>query len=164
MGKRIYIGRHAKSSWAQPGMADHDRPLNDRGLNDAPAMAKLLHNAGHPIEMVISSTARRAKTTASFIAHEYGLELVTESKLYHGDPDDYIDALSTVPEQIKAVALFGHNPGITLIANEIQRNITPNIPTCGIIVAEMDDQISWTDAQWSNMKLIQILTPKDPAL
>jgi len=71
--RTLYVVRHAKSSWADPGMRDHDRPLNERGMHDAPMMAKVFKALNEPVELIISSPANRAQTTASFFAKELNI-------------------------------------------------------------------------------------------
>ncbi len=162
MIKKIIIVRHAKSSWSDFSLSDFERPLDQRGLNDAPIMAEILKEAGHYPQKIVSSSAVRAKSTAEYFSKTFQIPVEKIDSLYHGQPDDYLEQIAQLPEDVQCVAFFGHNPGITFLANDIQRGVTDNIPTCGIIVAEMPIEISWKNAKWSNMKLKQILTPKDP--
>ncbi|MFZ1750476.1 MAG: histidine phosphatase family protein [Saprospiraceae bacterium] len=157
--KTIIIIRHAKSAWNDIRISDFDRTLDARGWRDAPLMALRLKDAGHYPQMIISSSAVRAKTTAQFFADAYGLEVHETKDLYHGDPQDYLDKINVLDENIKCIALFGHNPGITYLANEIQMGCTDNIPTCGIIVATMPD-LPWSKADWSQMNLETLMFPK----
>lgn len=161
MSKRIYFIRHAKSSWKDHLMTDHDRPLDERGLRDAPFMAKLLKEEGYAIDRIVSSTANRARSTASFFAKELGIETQLEKQLYHGEPDDYIDVIHLQLEKVSTLALFGHNPGITYLANILKPNITDNIPTCGIIICTVKDNVNWNDIDWKDIRLDKILTPKN---
>lgn len=162
MIKKIIIVRHAKSSWADISLSDFDRSLDQRGLNDAPVMAELLRDTGHYPQKIVSSTAVRAKSTATFFSDIFRIPVEFADSLYHGQPNDYLNQMVQLPENIQCVALFGHNPGITYIANEIQSGVTNNIPTCGIIVAEMPLEVSWKNVHWSKMNLKKILTPKNP--
>jgi phosphohistidine phosphatase len=162
MTKKIIIVRHAKSSWTDIGLSDFDRPLDERGLRDAPVMADLLKETGHFPEKLISSSAVRAKSTAHYFSKVFDIPVETTRELYHGEPENYIDQLNLLNETTLSIALFGHNPGITYLANLIKPGVTDNIPTCGIIIAEMPKNILWKDVSWSKMKLISILTPKNP--
>lgn len=143
-------------------MSDHDRPLDDRGLRDAPIMADLLKKLDYKIDKIVSSTANRAKTTAGYFAKAYNLGLNVEKHLYHGDPDDYIDVIHEQGEEVKALALFGHNPGITYFANIIKPAVTDNIPTCGIIICTVNEDITWGNITEKDIYLEKILTPKNP--
>ncbi len=162
MIKKIIIVRHAKSSWTDFSISDFDRPLDERGLTDAPVMAELLKDNGHFPQKIISSSANRAQSTASFFSQTFGIQLETTRELYHGEPEDYIQQLSIINDALHCVALFGHNPGITFLANLIEPGVTSNIPTCGIIIAEMPLEVPWSKVSWSKMKLVKILTPNNP--
>lgn len=161
--KKIIIVRHAKSSWSDFSLSDFERPLDERGLRDAPIMTEVLKDAGHFPQKLVSSSAVRAKSTAEFFSKTFQIPIEQVDGLYHGQPDDYLEQMVLLDEQIQCVAFFGHNPGITYLANEIQSGVTDNIPTCGIVVAEMPLEIAWKNADWSKMKLKHILTPKNPS-
>ena len=161
MSKRIYFIRHAKSSWKDHLMTDHDRLLDERGLQDAPFMAKLLKEDGFNIDKIVSSTANRASTTAGYFEKAFGLEALLEKQLYHGEPDDYLEVINLQEETVSALALFGHNPGITYLANILKPNITDNIPTCGIIICTVKDNVDWNNVDWKHIRLDRILTPKN---
>lgn len=158
--KKIIIVRHAKSSWVDYSLSDFDRPLDKRGIHDAPVMAERLRDEGHIPQLIFTSSAIRAKSTAAFFAQTFGVKAEETKALYHGEPDDYLEILTRLPEEVNCVALFGHNPGITFIANLIKPGCADNIPTCGIIVAEMPGT-SWEKADWSSMHLVRILFPKE---
>lgn len=161
MSKRIYFIRHAKSSWTDLTTTDHDRSLDDRGLRDAPYMAKQLKDAGFNIDKIVSSTAKRARTTADYFAKEFGNIVQLEKQLYHGEPDDYLEVINLQEETVSALALFGHNPGMTYLANILTPNITDNIPTCGIIVCTVKDNVDWNNVDWKHIRIDRILTPKN---
>jgi len=162
MIKKIIIVRHAKSSWTDFTLADFDRPLDARGIKDGPFMAELLMRIGHYPQKLISSAATRAKSTASYFSAVFKIPLETTKDLYHGEPQDYMDQLHVLDESMHCVAMFGHNPGITYLANLIKPNVIDDIPTCGMIIVEMPQDILWSKMTWSDMKLIDILTPKNP--
>lgn len=161
MTKKIIIIRHAKSSWTDFNLSDFDRTLDDRGLKDAPVMAIRLKEAGHFPDKIITSSAVRAKNTAAYFAKTFSINQEETRLLYHGEPEDYMEQIHMLDENISCIALFGHNPGITHIANLIKPGVTDNLPTCGIIIAEMDGKIKWNNADWDKLKLINIMTPKN---
>lgn len=133
--KSILLVRHAKSSWDSPSLSDFDRPLNDRGLRDAPLMAKRLKDRKIKIDAFVSSTATRAFTTASFFASEYGLkekDIIKVPRLYHASPAIFEEVIAGLQDEWQTVALFSHNPGITEFANELEVARIDNMPTCGI--------------------------------
>lgn len=158
--KYIYISRHAKSSCDHLGTKDFDRPLNERGHHDAPAMAKLFEKNGYSPEILLSSPANRALTTAEYYSERFQLPITQVTKLYHGIPEDYLLEIQNLPDHVESVMLFGHNPGITYIANLIQSNCTDNIPTAGVIIASCAVS-RWEDVDWHKCQLKKILTPKE---
>lgn len=157
--KKIIIVRHAKSSWGDFGLSDFNRPLDARGLRDAPEMASKLKKQGHRLDKIISSDALRAKSTAKYFSEEFNVPLSEMHSLYHGEPDDYLNILASLDDQVDCVAMFGHNPGITEIANIIKAGCTTNIPTCGIIILEYNSKL-WLGIDWFKMKMLGIMTPK----
>jgi len=160
--KQVIFVRHAKSSWSDMSLTDKARPLNKRGKRDAPVMAQRCQEYGIPVDLVISSTAVRAYETAVVFHAQYKLELPIQKEdyLYHGDPSDFEEALCGVDDAIKCVAIFGHNPGITYLANELDSNeYIDNVPTTGVLVGEIDI-LHWEDFSIANTVLKDFLYPK----
>jgi phosphohistidine phosphatase len=146
--KTLVIIRHAKSSWDDTSMSDIDRPLNDRGKHDAPAMAKRLIKAGVAIDRFVSSPAKRARQTAELFAHEYE---VKEKKirfipeLYHATEPAFEAVVDDLDDDDDTVAIFSHNPGITAFVNTLTSAIRiDNMPTCGVFVVRNDVK-HWKD-------------------
>lgn len=112
--KTLLIMRHGKSSWDNPGLADHDRPLNQRGKRDAPRMGRLLRHEGLVPDLILSSTARRALTTAEAVAETSGYDEMIEvsQEFYPGDPDSYLTVLQLVGDDVERLLIIGHNPGL----------------------------------------------------
>jgi len=112
--KQLLILRHAKSSWSDPGCDDHDRPLNSRGVRDAPRMGRLLRDEGLVPDGIVSSTATRARETALAVGRACGYEgdvrLTTD--LYLAAPGVYIECIATTPADVDRLMLVGHNPGL----------------------------------------------------
>lgn len=158
--KTIVFVRHAKSSWTDINMSDYDRPLDDRGVRDAPVMAARLAAEGPDIGLLITSGANRARSTARYFEKELGLPLSETRELYHGMPEDYLQQLHMVDDKVPGVALFGHNPGITYLANMIEPDCTDNVPTCGILIA-VSEADRWQDVDFRSMKLVKMMVPKD---
>jgi len=156
--KQVIIVRHAKSSWTDFGLSDFERPLDTRGLRDAPLMAERLKGMGYSPQILCSSNAVRAIETAQYFSKLNNITLDFFPNLYHGLPEDYIEVMSGLDESISSAAFFGHNPGITFVANLIKPGCTDNIPTCGIIVASFPVG-KWSEANWKNMTLVELLYP-----
>lgn len=135
MKRSVIIVRHAKSSWADISQPDFERPLNDRGKADAPAMAKRLLQRQVRIDAFISSPARRAKKTATLFAEQYGKDkehLILIPYLYHAEPPDFFRAIAEAPDQATTIAIFSHNPGITAFVNMLTQVNVDDMPTCAV--------------------------------
>jgi phosphohistidine phosphatase len=142
--KTLYICRHAKSSWADPGMSDFDRPLNDRGRRNAPMMARIFKERGEKVDLFVTSPAVRAITTARYFIGAHGLqenELIKEPRIYEASLRTLLAIINELPPTAESVMLFGHNPGFTEVIEYLSDRQIGNLPTCGIarITFEMDD-------------------------
>lgn len=143
--KSLLILRHAKSSWKHPELTDHDRPLNKRGKKEAPWIGKLIKNENLIPDLIISSTAIRAYTTAKAVAKACGYkdDIVLYKSLYAAGPQAYFEALHGISDDYDKVLMVGHNPGI----EELLEIITGEIhvmPTCSLAYLKL--HISrWSD-------------------
>lgn len=110
--KTLLLLRHAKSSWKEIGVPDHDRRLNRRGQRDAPRVGEHLREIGLVPDLIVSSTARRARKTAEKVADTCGYkgEIQLEATLYDAAPDTCLDILRRLPPGNDCVMLVGHNP------------------------------------------------------
>jgi phosphohistidine phosphatase len=152
MKRSVIIVRHAKSSWNDPSLPDFERPLNDRGKADAPAMAKRLLDKNVRIDAFITSPAKRAKKTAALFAEVYGKDkehLILVPALYHAEPPDFFRAITQAPDHAANIAIFSHNPGITAFVNMLTQVNVDDMPTCAVyaITCELDN--------WSGFEPVQ---------
>ena len=110
----LLILRHAKSSWDDPSLSDHERPLNERGKRDAGRIGRLLAEQGLVPDRIISSTARRARKTAAKVAKACGFsgDLVLEDRLYEAYPERIIEVLRETGDECPTVLVVAHNPGL----------------------------------------------------
>ncbi len=134
--KDVCLVRHAKSNWDHPGMDDYDRPLDVRGLRDAPMMAKKMHELQLVPDLIITSGAKRARSTADFFRKEFDLGpecFIVNDKLYEATAEDVYGVISSAPETARFIYLFGHNPALTWVANSISGVHIDNVPTAGVI-------------------------------
>jgi phosphohistidine phosphatase len=134
--KSLLLVRHAKSSWDSHTLRDFDRPLNDRGLTDAPMMAQRMLERKVHIDAFVSSTANRAFSTATFFAkafHQKEKDIIGISKLYHAMPETFSEVIAELNNHWNTVAMFSHNPGITDFANMLGVARIDNMPTCGVL-------------------------------
>jgi phosphohistidine phosphatase len=117
----LLVLRHAKSSWGDPGQADHDRPLNGRGKADAPRMGALLAAEDTVPDLIISSTAKRARQTAKLVAEASGYDgrPVLTDRLYHADVEDCLAVLHSLAGAAERVMIVGHNPGLSELVEDL---------------------------------------------
>ena len=149
---RLVLVRHAKSDWGDPGLDDHDRPLNDRGVRDAPRMAARLAASGFRPDIILSSTALRARTTAEAFAAELGTAVSLDPELY-GAPASSILAAAAATHA-PAVMVVAHDPGMSALAARLSGDGIDHMPTCAVAtftwmqddwdVATAVDPDSWT--------------------
>ena len=139
--KSLLIVRHAKSSWDSPLQKDFDRPLNERGHRDAPAMAKRLLDNKIAIDAFISSPAKRALTTCKYFAEKYGVKekkIIVIPRLYEASMMDFYNTVAEADNSFECIALFSHNPGITAFANLLTATQIDNMPTCGVFAVKAE--------------------------
>lgn len=144
--KRLYLVRHAKSSWDDPDLADFERPLNKRGKRDAPFMAQRIAELGARPDIIISSPAKRAILTARAFADalEYPHNNIVQDKaVYLADVSGLLQIIRSIDDSNEQAMIFGHNPGFTSLANFLGKRSIDNIPTCGVYCLDFDD-LSWS--------------------
>ncbi|GGI46169.1 phosphohistidine phosphatase [Agromyces flavus] len=132
--KTLVLVRHAKSAWGDPTLADHDRPLNDRGRRDAPEMGRRLRERGVAPDAILSSTAVRARSTAEAIADELGAArgvLAFDERLYGSSPETILEVVGEVDDEMTTVLVVAHDPGMSDLANQLSGEIE-HMPTCGV--------------------------------
>jgi phosphohistidine phosphatase len=147
--KHLLLIRHAKSSWDASVPTDFERGLNDRGLRDAPAMAKRLLKREKEIDAFISSPANRALLTATYFAEAYDIKpkhINQTPSLYNATVPVFYDVIEELDDDLKTIAIFSHNPGITEFVNELTETRIDNMPTCGIFAVKVDTK------KWKNFR------------
>ena len=131
--RRLLLIRHAKSSWKDDSLDDHERPLNRRGERDSLSMARHLADGGEQLDVIFSSTATRALDFAQLISEFTGFTLVPDLTFYTFDADELLEILRSLPEDANSVAIVAHNPAITQVANRLGGAEIDNVPTAGIV-------------------------------
>jgi phosphohistidine phosphatase len=160
--KKLFLVRHAKSSWDYDELTDFERPLNKRGKRDAPFMAKLLSQQGVSPDLIVSSPANRAVSTARFFCDSFSYNfhnLFLEPKLYEASSDEILDVVQEIGNTFNNIMLFAHNPGLTDFANRLSDKSIDNIPTCGIISLSFNAE-SWDEINNHNSEIIFFEYPK----
>lgn len=159
--RQLYLVRHAKSDWER-GVADFDRPLNKRGKRDAPQMGKRLKALGVNPDLIVSSPAKRAISTARKVADELSYDrdrIVLDETLYEAFPEDTLRVIQGMDAAHTSVMVFGHNPTMTELVNRIPKAEIDNVPTCGVasVTFETDD---WSDVDLTRGTLVFFEYPK----
>ena len=147
--KTLLVLRHAKSSWNDPALDDHERPLNKRGRRDAPRMGELVREYGLIPDVIISSDAVRARLTAEAVAEAARCtgEILLDPRLYLACPADILSLLTTVRENAGTVMIVGHNPGLESLVEQLTGE-RQDLPTAAL--AQIDLPIDqWRDLQRS---------------
>ena len=148
MRRNLILVRHAKSSWTEAGLTDFDRPLNDRGLKNAPEMGRRLAKANFSVDTIITSPAMRAMTTAKIIAKEIEFDvkrIVQNEDIYDASVNILLDLVRNLDKQVNKAMLVGHNPSFTVLCNRLCNVRINNMPTCSIV------QIQFNLSSWENI-------------
>jgi phosphohistidine phosphatase len=125
--KTLLLLRHAKSSWKDDSLDDHDRPLNKRGKREAPRMGQLLKEVNLLPDLIVSSSARRARKTAEHVIHASGYRGETRftGELYDAPPQRLLEFLAVLPESLERVLVVGHNPGLEELLESLTGEYRP---------------------------------------
>lgn len=159
--KRLYLLRHAKSSWDNAGLADHDRPLNDRGRRAAAFMGQVVRERGLLPEIVICSNAERARQTAELFCEAAGFdgETVAESRIYEASAGRLVEIVSTIEGAYGSAMLIGHNPGMESLIYYLTGALEP-MPTAAIAIIELSIE-RWADIDAGCGRLADVLRPRE---
>ena len=144
--KTLFLVRHAKAGHDAPALSDRERPLNERGRHDAPMMGKRLAKHDSRPELLVSSPALRALTTAQLIADELGYRrerIVVDDRLYGSSPERVLDLVRALDDKVERAMLFGHNPEFGELAHRLSDQIT-EMPTCAVAEFGFDTK-KWAD-------------------
>jgi phosphohistidine phosphatase len=163
----VHLLRHAKSRWKDPELADHDRPLAGRGRRAAKAIARHLRDEGIEPELVLCSTARRARETLERVQPALGSPIVRfERGLYGAGAEALLERLRAVPEDIGSVMLIGHNPGLQQLAVALSRpgpevrEIERKFPTAALATLAFPGP-DWRALDRGTAELTGLVRPRD---
>ncbi|MDF1824553.1 MAG: histidine phosphatase family protein [Verrucomicrobiales bacterium] len=161
--KQLLLIRHGKSSWDFPGRSDHDRPLNDRGRDDAPRVAQALLQRGVRPDAFVSSTATRAASTAGLLAEEMGFPasgIVEKEELYLASPRTILSLVQQLDEGLETVLVFGHNPGMHEAVEHITSDSSVHtFPTLAVARIELKVEF-WGEVDEGSGLLLELLLPR----
>jgi len=161
MTKTLILTRHAKSSWANPGLADHDRPLNKRGVKSARAVGKWLRKSGWHPDQSISSSSRRTRET--FAEMRLADQAEFTDALYHAGAPQMRKVLQGATGQV--VMMLGHNPGIGEFAEQLV-SAPPghsrfyDYPTCATLIVKFDIA-DWSELLWNTGEVVDFAIPRE---
>lgn len=168
--KKLILLRHAKSSWKDPELDDHERPLNGRGRRAAPAIGGWLAGHGHRPDRVLCSSARRARETCEGVAGALpGLpEPEIDRRLYHATPDALRERLREIAEPSPTAMLIGHQPGIGALTRKLAggkvrpgcRRAFEHFPTAAAAVLEFDIE-AWRDLCYGMGRFVDFAVPRE---
>ncbi len=160
--KRLFLLRHAKSSWKDAALADHDRPLAGRGKRAAKAIGQHMREHGIAPDLVLCSTAGRARQTLERVSP--GGRVKVERALYGAGADELLARLRKVPETVDSVLVIGHNPGLHELALALARDPPPELaakfPTGALVTLELPDE-RWRALRLGDAKLTGFVRPRD---
>ena len=145
--KTLTIVRHAKSSWDDMSLSDHDRPLKNTGIKRTSKVVKFLQSRDFSTDLILSSTAVRAYETARMIAEgiDYDINKILKRKsLYHASEEDIFTEVFSLDNSFNSVMLFGHNPTFTYFVNEFLTPEISNLPTTGTVSVKFD-ALKWEE-------------------
>lgn len=159
--KRLFLLRHAKSSWADPNLADFDRPLNERGIEEMRFIGEYVRNSGIAVGLIVSSPARRAVSTATHIREAAGLEsdVQLDEHIYEASPLALLRVVAGLSPETDSVLIVGHNPGFEGFIRLLTGAAHP-MPTAGLadISFEIED---WGQITPGSGKLNSIARPPE---
>lgn len=160
--KTLYVVRHAKSSWDDPSLSDHDRPLNELGIRKTKIIVEYLKRNKVKPDLLKSSSANRALSTAEIIAKaiNYPIEdIEIEDNLYHASSEEVYSELFVLPNSINSVMIFGHNPTFTYFVNGFVNPKMDNLPTSGVVSISFETD-EWEKIAMVDYKINFVVTPK----
>ncbi|GAV33157.1 histidine phosphatase superfamily [Roseomonas sp. TAS13] len=172
--RRLLLLRHAKSSWDDPALSDHARPLNSRGRKAAAAVAQLFHRPNLAPDLVLVSSARRTLQTLEALSPLPGQPRIEATdSLYLATPDTMLEAIRLVPEETHCVLMIGHNPGMHELAMKLlgrpaledpqgdAHRLGEGYPTAAL--AEFTVEGAWDRLSAGGGRLVRFVTPADLA-
>jgi phosphohistidine phosphatase len=145
--KRLYVMRHGKSDWGEPGLSDPERGLTKRGKRDSDAMGRLMLERGQVPELLVCSPARRARLTAKRLAVgcEFAGETVVHDGLYDGGLEGYLLVIQQLPDDVDRALIMGHNPASEELVEALTGE-SVTLPTASVACVDFK-KASWAQAR-----------------
>lgn len=158
--KKIYVLRHAKSSWEDLSVADFNRPLNSRGKTDGPLISTYLRSRIDKIDFLHSSSSLRTYETSKFFIDRIRfIDIKYDESLYHSSSSEIINNIKNYDEKYHSAMIIAHNPGLTNLINELSNTKLDNLPTTGLVEINFNCA-TWLDVSLDNSTIVDIKFPK----
>jgi len=159
--KTLLVLRHAKSSWDHPHLSDFDRPLNGRGKKAAPFMGSLMAEKGLVPEVIVSSPANRARTTAEKAAEAGGFDASVEfdERIYGAGTNGLLYVIAGFDNAAETAMIVGHNPGFEILVSVLTGEHR-RMPTAALAVIDLDID-RWSDAGSGSGELRRLFIPRE---
>lgn len=159
--KTLFIMRHAKSSWDNPDWSDFERPLNKRGLETAPFMGKVMNKNNFTPQIIVSSSAMRAKQTANLVRKSAGFnaEIFFDERIYEASPQRLLEVISNIEDEYDSAMIVGHNPGFENLVRVLTGKIEP-MPTAALAVIDLEIN-AWKEINAETGNLRKLIRPKE---
>ena len=159
--KTLYILRHAKSSWNNTGLSDFERPLNERGFDDAPMMGGVMKKNKFQPDLILSSPAKRALQTATIIRKSADIsgEIQFDKRIYEASPKRLLEVIAEQNAGSASILLVGHNPGLEGLVEFLSGESLP-MPTAALAVIDLNIE-QWSEITSTTGTLRTLIRPKD---
>jgi len=156
----LYLLRHAKSDWAATYGADHDRPLNERGVKAAAKIGRFLAGLGQVPERIVTSSALRALTTARLAAAagDWTTQIEVDPSLYGTDAHSVLSVVRSQPLGLESLLLVGHQPTWSDLAGRLVGDARVAMPTAGLV--RIDFYSDWRGVEFGGGELVWLVRPK----
>lgn len=166
--RTLYLFRHAKSSWDDPGLSDHERPLADRGVRTTPVMAQHFRVGGIVPDVVLCSSARRTRETLDLLGDAIpdDCDVQFEDALYAASAQALLERLRALPDEARRVMVIGHNPGLQDLAlllagpGDRRRRMARKFPTAALATLDVAAG-GWPELSAGCAELTDFVRPKD---
>jgi phosphohistidine phosphatase len=168
--KRLFVLRHAKSSWDDPALDDFNRPLNDRGWKAARRMGRELRQRDLRFDLVVSSMAARARETLDGIRDKLDLnvEVRFEPRMYLASEETLLSLVRALPQKVHCPLLIGHNPGLERLLVELthddgdglRHRIAHRYPTGAFAGVELPAR-HWVEVAPGSGEVVELILPKE---
>jgi phosphohistidine phosphatase len=167
---RLTILRHAKSSWYEPNLGDHNRPLNERGWKAARQIGRELKHRGKHFDFVLASTAARVRETIDGVQEKYDFTapIRFEPRVYMADAGSVLELVWALPGDVQSPMLVGHNPGLERLVVELSHDdrrglrhrVSKKFPTAALAVIELP-ATDWAEVRPGSGEIVELILPRE---